>query len=428
MNSEARLTRLWPVHVTHQRSRLVNLASHEDWSPKRLTTVIDYDRAHDGSDVEWAPWEKLATILPSPAVHNVSIAIRPSDIDPVSGLARTHLSGYSGRAYVDESPLLPGDILVPDDPTRPAVLVDERLSGIGFTANFEAIRPGVRLPGLEMWALLSCRAGLNARARLARTQTVGPQKVPRSAILDLFLPLFDDNLWQPIRASLHQLQLLGGVALTPRAASKWGRFDLSKISSWAPAEVLQPRPQRRGRPLGDLCKEVRRGSIRVQDTVDVPVEGWLPVATTGDLNQGRGPRRWTTPMKVGSRLGHPGDVLVGLLGEKGTAAILRADVGVDHNVALLRFADSRIRDNVVGYLNSPDGQSQLRRVATGDTIPHRSIQTLRTMLIPLSVNQEPRADNSPPTWPPTETVTDRLSSPEARRDLALQLQELLWPT
>ena len=44
-------------------------------------------------------------------------------------------------------------------------------------------------------------------------------------------------------------------------------------------------------------------------------------------------------MKVGSRLGHPGEVLVGLLGEKGTAAILRADVGVDHNVALLRFAD-----------------------------------------------------------------------------------------
>jgi hypothetical protein len=132
-------------------------------------------------------------------------------------------------------------------------------------------------------------------------------------------------------------------------------------------------------------------------------------------------------MKVGSRLGHPGDVLVGLLGEKATAAILRADVGVDHNVALLRFAESGIRDNVVGYLNSPDGQSQLRSLATGDTIPHRSVQTLRTMLIPLSVSQELRTENSLPTWPPTETVTDRLPSPEAG-DLALQLQELLWPT
>jgi hypothetical protein len=422
------LIRVWPIHITHQHLNFIDLATHDDWSPRRLTTGVDYDRASEQSGVEWASLSELATVLPSPPVRNVSIAVRPSDLDRSAGMARTHLFGYSGRVHVlDGKTLRPGDVLVPDDPTRPAVLLDDRVAGVGFTASFEALRPEARLSGLEIWALLSSSAGLNARARLGQTMAVGPPKVPRCDVLDLSIPLFDDKLWQGVRVSLRQLQLLSGVVQAPRTVSRWRPSDLLLTSSWAPTEVLQSRSHDGRSALSDLCQEIRRGSVRVNDTVDLPVEGWLPVATTGDLNRGQQPRRWMTPVKAGIALGHPGDVLLGLLGEKATAAILTADVGVDHNVALLRFTDFAIRDGVVGYLNSPEGQSDLRNVARGDTIPHRSIATLRRLTIPGSANDALRTNHTLPTWPPNDLETDG-PPPPAAGDLALRLQELLWPT
>jgi hypothetical protein len=234
-------------------------------------------------------------------------------------------------------------------------------------------------------------------------------------------------LWQRVRPSLHQLQLLGGVAQSARATSRWSCSDLLLASSWAPAVVLQTQSDDGRSALGELCQEIRRGSARVNDTVDVPVEGWLPVATTGDLNRGLQPRRWIAPVKIGGAHGRPDDVLLGLLGEKATAVILTSEVGVDHNVALLRFTDLATRDEVVGYLNSPEGQSDLRNVATRVSIPHRSIATLKRLMIPGSVNGSLGISSSQPSWPPADSQSEGPPSPEAG-NLASQLQELLWPT
>ena len=263
--------------------------------------------------------------------------------------------------------------------------------------------------------------------QLSRFSSAGRPWTRPSTILELEVPSFERSRWQRLNEPLRQIQSHAGVSVTPQSVSRWGVTDLSQFSRWLIGAVLEPAHSGSSHPLETLCQSIRRGSVRTTETVDIPVEGWIPVASTGDINRGTLPRRWIQPNETVDHIGHEGDVVMGLIGERAVAAVLASDAAIDHNVALIRFSQPDVQARVVGYLNSAQGLSARRSLTTGNGVPHLSMRSLRDLPVPDSF---PPADGrSLPTWP-SVSHAPRTSETSGRvtKDLASRLQELLWPS
>jgi hypothetical protein len=425
---------VWPQPGARRAPVVIDLREATDWSPRLLTRVARADVPLLSTEraVVWERLADVAALLAIPTTSREGLAFRPSDIDRRDGAIRSYAGAYKGRVYlVDGTSLRVGDVLVPDDPSRPAVLIDGRHEGLAFTATFAALRPSGVMDGLVLWALLSSRAGMDARTDVSMSNAVlGVRKTSRQALLGLIVPMRPPEWWRARRSELQALHAAAGVVPTPPARSGWAVVDLAHMSSWRPMDALQPpTPTVTGSPLGELCDFLRRGSVTRRVTAEMPAPGWLPVATVTAINRGASPRRWVAPASAGTAVGQSGDVVVGLIGHWSTAAVLIADCGIDHDVALLRLTNVALRDRVIHYLNSAKGQAARRELIPTGTIPHLSLAALKEIRIP-PFSQHDELDQPSravlPVWPPSTSPFGRTGDTDGA-GIAEALQRLLWP-
>lgn len=352
------------------RVTIVDLREAIDWSPRQLQSPIWRPTGEPGADSvppyapDGTPVRALGDLAEILAISRPSVdisTVRPADVDRGDGGIRSYASDYKGRVLVvDGRKLRLGDIVVPDDPQRPAVLLDERHQGLAFTATFTAVRPRLEvMDPVLIWALLSSSPGFMARADFSNASaSLGNARTPRRALRQLLLPLQVPG-WPSRREDVLALHHRAAVALpAARSTSAWTIRDLAQQDSWRPVDVLRPPiPEREGTSLAELCTVLRRGSAARNMAAETPTPGWLPVATVTQVNRGTTPRRWVPADSAGSGVGRTGDVVVGLVGERSAAVVLATTCAVDRDMAVMRVTDETSRDAIVTYLTALPARS-----------------------------------------------------------------------
>ena len=201
--------------------------------------------------------------------------VRPADVDRFSGAQMPY-------EYADLQPVMMlgrelahGDILVPRNPTIPAILVGPSHAQCAFSTAFIAIRAQhQRMAGEYLWMLLCSTRGMRARAALSE-HYFEFESLER---LEVAVPPLEKQRMRSIHApGVHWVS----------AESSWQVGDLSQVRSWTFGTSLV---EGETITLGDLV-DVNNGSMDDNELFAVTAKGRVPVLTSVPSIQ-EGPEFW----------------------------------------------------------------------------------------------------------------------------------------
>jgi hypothetical protein len=319
--------------------------------------------------------------------------ITPDGLDPVGGGIRRRSRKYRGAAHQVRSSdrgLRPGDLLVPLNPDKPALLVRPDLIGSKVSRAFLALRPEEGL-GLWLWGVLSSRSGRTVRSYLATSAL--DRSNSRAALLELQVPLPPVVVMVSID---EQLALIESRTHRPEeeATGTWWRTTDLHGSDW-PLQLATPDPAllRSEVPLGDLCGEITRGRPVPQDAVsNRPAVGYLPL-TDISVIAGKPVRRWVPLEPKPPIVAQQGDVLVAAVGNRPHAFLVTSTTAVDRNLWLLRLLNADHGPGLVHYLNRETGYGVRQLLLTGDFIPGLRKDNLSVLPVPVEALDDPWEDD-----------------------------------
>lgn len=360
-------------------STIVSLANIRNWDPAALTAAaMEWP---DPTLTRFTLRDISTALLADGWVDGDVPVITPGSLDPVRGGVRRRSRKYRGAAFqVRDSGrgLHPGDLLLPTVPELPLLLVRQDHLGSLVSSAFLALRPSDGLQ-LWIWAVLTSATGRAFRAQLA-TGTVS-RASSKSVLLDLEIPV-------PPRQEAEALaQRLNAIERTTHrdeeeASGTWWRTAELASGDWTLALATpDPLALEVGIPLGDLCREIRRGRSLPRDVYrGGPAEGLLPITDIAVLG-GKPARRWV-PLEVNPIVAQPGDVLVAAVGARPHALLSTITTAVDRNVFVLRLREPQSAPAIVHYLNGQTGYGLRQILLTGNYIPGMRKENLSRLPIP----------------------------------------------
>lgn len=369
--------------------RLLDLRTRDSWEPSEL---LEATFRWPGSYPLVPLHDVVEMLRPDSNATTSTPVLSPGDVDRFTGDARRRSTRYSGPVYQvrQHGPgLRPGDLLLPSAAGAPAVLITEELVGASVAGTFTALRP-VSVNALWLWAVLSSRTGLAARA--ARQSSGLVRAVPRARLLDLAIPV------SPlIRQSSPELRsIAASVSLQPEenAQSWWHVTALPNSGEWsAHLATLHPEWLTDGTPLADLCADIVKGRA-VSDAATTPVPGWSPLTDPGVL-AGRPARRWISPTTKAVTAA-PADVMVSGIGTTFTARVAEFTQVLGPEVYALRLLHHAHGPALAQYLNSGSAVSRRAVLMYGATIPRIGPAQLRRFPVPPETLMAPVAEPVPP--------------------------------
>ncbi|MBM2617886.1 hypothetical protein JIG36_20220 [Actinoplanes sp. LDG1-06] len=369
-------------------STVTSLRDAATWDPAALTAAA---LSWPGPGTALARLRDVTSALPAESwVERDAPVITPASLDPVGGGVRRRSLRYRGAAYQVRDAgtgLHPGDVLVPTSPDRPLLLVGTEHVGALVSSSFLGLHAADADLGLWIWAVLSSSSGRMFRTHIAsgtaRTATT------KAALLDLAVPLPSPADRARLRRRLSDIELTTRRAEEEARETWWRITDLAD-GDWQTA-LATPTPQALddGVPLGELCRQIVRGSSAGYSTEPGP--DLLPVTDIGVLG-GRPVRRWTPP-GPNTVVAEPGDVFVAVAGNRPHAAPATTTTVVDRNLFVLRLHDPAIGPALVRYLNGQTGYGLRQALLTGSVIPNLTKAGLARLPVNLdnAVGDEPQA-------------------------------------
>jgi hypothetical protein len=369
---------------------LVQLSGQENWDLERLTASSFSWPITKGRTVQL---RDVATVVPTNSwVESGSPVVVPTGLDAATGSIRRRSRKYRGAAYqigTGESGVMPGDLLVPQMPNKPALLVGDRLLGSAASSKFLAIRTE-RSATLWVWAVLNSRHG-NAFRQSFSSGTV-TYSIARGQLLDLVIPW--PTLAQMAQHEIRLREIEGQTHIPEEEAggSWWHTVDL-RTTEWNLAlatsdlELLD-----HGTPLAALCTDIIRGRAPHGGFDHEPLPGSLPVT---DINviSGNPARRWTSANVANQVIARSNDVFVAAIGARPNAALATGISAVNPNLYLLRLVDPALAPGLVAFLNGPTGYGLRKIFLTGTGVPHLAKDALVRLPIPDEI-LEPSGDST----------------------------------
>lgn len=322
----------------------------------------------------------LATVLSSavPARPEQAV-VTPGGVSSVTGVVKRTRRDYSGPVrLLGASPdgLQLGDVLVPAVPSGPALLLRPHHEGLAFSDGFIALRPNQRWSGTWLWACLSSKSGLAARAAFASGSAVA--RLTAGALLRLPVPVPQDVP----RAIFELTQLADDIPAAtaqPDVAASWWRLNrLPASGDWtAELSLRDPAALLEGTALGELA-EITAGR-RPRVVFGAPRPELLPVRQ-GKSIDGRNPEQWGPAGSAPSV--EPGDVLVVEVGLRGRAVVADAEGLAGQGTLLVRPHDKTFSSAIAAHLNSEPALALRASLASGAFLPRLTVTLLRRMPVP----------------------------------------------
>lgn len=381
----------------------IDLVEQRNWDPVFL--MLDQFRW----PAEWPtePLDSLAiTLKPKVDAQAGTPVITLAGFDRVTGALKSRSRKYQGPAYqVDdrEEGLRVGDVLVPPS-DGPVLFVSPHLLGSLVSARYLAIRP-MRVPGIWIWAVLNSQSGRSLRRRLTGYQH-GTAAV-RVALRSIEIPL------PPNDRIVHTLPLLEGLEHATRGkeeagrGSWWTTVDLTQVPWFLALGTPHPERLTSGDSLDTYCDSIVRGVSIDRNAATEPGPDLLPVAS-GRVLAGK-PIRNYVPADSARVIAEPGDVLVGVIGERANARVVDQPMVVASTVYLLRPKARDLGPRLVRFLNGTEGLARRRLASHSVFIPQINVSDLRRMRVPVGALEEE-------------------GTPLDAGPLDQQLEELLWPS
>lgn len=335
-----------------------------------------------------------AVITPDGVADQGQPVVTPRGLSLDTGQVLRTTSSYSGRVYVsgsDPNSLGVGDLLIPRNPSLPALVVTENHAGLRFAGSFHCLRMSDTTITAWLWAILSSKTG--QRVRQASSEMSG-NTVSRGRLLDLAVPM-------PILAEMHRL-----VSNLQPAFVRSGSVDTAGDDvqgSWwrvtnLPGEgrwdvfitFADPEAFFSGVTLDSLCESMATGRAVNKAAVSAAVPGWLPVYTSGSIRAGGHSDLWVSP-SAGVRIAEVGDVLIPGIGLTALSVTADRRAAVSSNVLQCRPREQSIAEILVRYLNSDRGQA-IRRTLVAGVIPRLTLRSAKAFPVPADLIR----DNSAP--------------------------------
>jgi len=339
-----------------------------------------------------------------------SDVVTPQDVDTRTGqIAGAAARGGLNVFYVGTNGLQAGDVLVAPQPRVPALLIGEQHTGYSFSSRWVALRASEQMPmsPLVLWALLSCRTGIEARSSMSAGAMV--PRVGRAELTSLLLPLPPlSESSAAVESTLRQIWL--GTLDTARAeaARSWhGMADLLGNARWQ--DILRTHNTlglAGGPSLRALGALVRAGSVSRGRLLTEQIADARPVMTTQALRRDSDADAWAVP-RMGEVSGGGGDVVITSAGTRFRARLLPEPALVGTGLILVQQLQSPDAHRLAEYVNSARGHYALQQLVSGDYVPHLTTKALVELVLP---------PGSSPMEPDT-----------GRESLAVALENALWP-
>ena len=170
---------------------ILTLPGKGAWSPDQLLG--------SGETADWPSrgWSLIAMqdlaetlITPDGLADEGQPVVTPRGLSLDTGHVLRTSSSYSGRVYVsssDRNSLGVGDLLIPRNPSLPALVITENHVGLRFAGSFHCLRMSDATITAWLWGILSSKTGQRVRSR-ASSETSG-NTISRGRLLDLAVPV-----------------------------------------------------------------------------------------------------------------------------------------------------------------------------------------------------------------------------------------------
>lgn len=320
-------------------------------------------------------------------------------VSPLTGAVEPTERSASGAVFRLGEGLQEGDVLIPLVGAGPCVLVEARHKSLAFSRKFSAVRPAVPQHGAYLWALLSSRTGVRARARLHERGDV--RRIDATSLADLLIP--SPETWraaptallprEPVNRSAAQLFL-----------GAWDTLDLREEPDWSPGWLLDP-IHRYGVALSELGT-ARVGRLDPRCFQQLPFAASVPAFRSADVGRLLVPRWWC--LAENRDIAGPSTLLVSSVSLRVSlvvepVAFARDIIAIDWREDTLLSA-AELGRRLVEYLSSSIGQRRLRESAGGATIARLTKSSLLQVAVP-------RPENLPAVEPHEgETLASRLEA------------------